>query len=382
IAGVIGLTALMGLTDKTLFLVHRAEHYISIAICLMFVDDWIAGAKIVWLALWLGAALSKVNHHFPTVISVMISNAPWTGLIGMRERMYQNYPDDLRPSPFADRAAAIGALNEFIIPVILVFGDGGIVTFVGLLVMVVFHLFITSTFPMGVPMEWNVMMIYGGFVLFGVHASVSIWSIGAPLLVGWLLFMHLGVVLYGSFFPRQVSFLLAHRYYAGNWPFTVWLFRGDSVQKLDAHLTKYSPTIPKQLRVLYDEKTITAVMSKIPAFRIMHLLGRSLRELIPRAVDDVEQYHWLDGELVAGIALGWNFGDGHLSDDRMLNSIQKRCRFEEGELRVIMVESQALHRADADWRIFDASTGLIDQGTVQIADLMKGQPWDIDKANH
>ena len=28
-------------------------------------------------------------------------------------------------------------------------------------VMLVFHLFITSSIPMGVPIEWNVIMVYG-----------------------------------------------------------------------------------------------------------------------------------------------------------------------------------------------------------------------------
>ena len=32
--------------------------------------------------------------------------------------------------------------------------------------------------------------------------------------------------------PSRVSFLLAMRYYAGNWAYNIWLFRGDAVRKL------------------------------------------------------------------------------------------------------------------------------------------------------
>ena len=41
---------LMGITDRTLFLVHRSEHYLSLVICLLFAEHWIAGSKFVWMA--------------------------------------------------------------------------------------------------------------------------------------------------------------------------------------------------------------------------------------------------------------------------------------------------------------------------------------------
>ncbi len=39
-------------------------------------------------------------------------------------------------------------------------------------------------------------------------------------------------------------------------------------------------------------------------FRLMHLHGRALVELVPQAVDRLEDYEWVDGELIAGLALG------------------------------------------------------------------------------
>ena len=51
------------------------------------------------------------------------------------------------------------------------------------------------------------------------------------------------------------------------------------------------------------------------AFRSMHSHGRALNGLLPRAVDDVDAYDVRDGELVAGVVLGYNFGDGHFHDE-------------------------------------------------------------------
>jgi hypothetical protein len=111
------------------------------------------------------------------------------------------------------------------------------------------------------------------------------------------------------------------------------------------------------------------------AFRAMHLHGRALVDLVPRAVDDVEAYTWQDGELVAGIVLGWNFGDGHLHDEQLLAAVQRQCAFDDGELRCIFVESQPFGRASLHWRIADAKRGQIAQGEVAVEALERLQPW-------
>ena len=35
---------------------------------------------------------------------------------------------------------------------------------------------------MGVPLEWNVLFIYSGLVLFGAYGDVDLWSIESPWL--------------------------------------------------------------------------------------------------------------------------------------------------------------------------------------------------------
>lgn len=369
------LLPLLGITDKTIFLASRAEHYYTALVCFSFAGDWLAGSKLVWVAIWMWAATSKLNHHFPSVIAVMQSNSPLTRIGSLRKIFYRSYPDDLRPSTLAKLMAHTGTVVEYAFPIALLLGHGGTVTTAALAVMLVFHIFITSSIPMGVPIEWNVIMVYGGFVLFGHYAAVDAFSIESPWLIAFLLFALVGVPLFGNFVPSRASFLCSMRYYAGNWAYSVWLFKDDCSKKLDTHLIKAAPRVQDQLRKFYDEDTITATISKVMAFRAMHLHGRCLQILLPKAVDDIDAYEYLDGELVAGVVIGWNFGEGHLHNLQLLRSIQEQCRFEEGELRCIFVESQPMGGAGHAWTIADAAAGVLETGIVEVKDLLALQPW-------
>jgi len=373
------LLPLLGLTDKTIFLASRGEHYFTALVCFLFASDWLPGSKLVWLAIWFWAATSKLNRHFPAVICVMTSNSPLLNIGSIRKLMYRGYPDDLRPSRVAHGLAAAGTLVEYGFPVVLVLSSGGTPTMVGLTVMLGFHLYITSNIPMAVPIEWNVVMVYGAFVLFGHHAAVSPLDVRSPALIIYLIVALVLLPIAGNLFPRFVSFLLSMRYYAGNWAYSVWLFKGDSSRKLDAGLVKSAPLVHDQLRKFYDETTTTALISKVMAFRAMHLHGRALQELVPRAVDDIDEYTWLDGELVAGVVIGWNFGDGHLHDEQLLAAVQAQCAFEPGELRCIFVEAQPFFGKHLAWRIADAKLGQLSEGKVLVAGLTKMQPWGSDR---
>ena len=73
VAPLIVALALLGLRDKTIFLAARGEHYgLKLLIFFFPFTDQIAAFKIVMLALWWGAATSKLNHHFPYVVAAMI----------------------------------------------------------------------------------------------------------------------------------------------------------------------------------------------------------------------------------------------------------------------------------------------------------------------
>jgi hypothetical protein len=287
--------------------------------------------------------------------------------------MYRTFPTDLRPSALATNMAHMGTALELGVPVVLGLSSGGPGTLIGLVMMLGLHGFITSSVPMGVPIEWNFMVVYGAFFLFFANAGVSVFDVGAPMLVV-LAVVLVGLPLLGNFFPRLVSFLLAMRYYAGNWACSVWLFKGDSRKKLE-RLTTGAPWPLVQLLKLYDRRTAVGLLGKVMAFRAMHLHGRALQLLVPKAVDRVEDYEWADGELLAGLALGWNFGEGHLHDEGLLQAIQAQCGFEEGELRCIFIESQPLFGKALAWRVADAKSGERARGEVSIAELRELQPW-------
>ena len=362
------LLPVLGLCDRTVFLAARAEHYYVTVLC-FFATGWIAGAKAVQIALWIWAGVSKLNHHFPAVVCIMTSNSPVMRGAWIRKRMYRRYPDDLRPSTLAVAMAHAGTFLELSVPVVLALGEGGAVTRIGLVMMLMLHGFITSNLPMGVPIEWNVMVVYGAVFLFGQHAPMSVFDVGSAPVAVLLLITLVGVPLLGNLFPDKMSFLLAMRYYAGNWAYSVWLFKGDSYRKLDRHLTKASPWVSDQLERFYDRKTAVGLLGRVLAFRAMHLHGRVLQMALPKAVDRLEDYEHVDGEVVAGLALGWNFGDGHLHDEALLANLQAQCGFEEGELRCIFVESQPFLRPSLYWRIADAKTGRIEEGESRIEDL-------------
>jgi hypothetical protein len=107
----------------------------------------------------------------------------------------------------------------------------------------------------------------------------------------------------------------------------------------------------------------------------MHAHGRALNGLLSHAVDDVESYDVREGEVVAGVVLGYNFGDGHFHNEQLLQAVQERCNFAEGDLRVIMIESQPAHVQRQHYRIYDAASGLVEEGYVQVADMVRSQPW-------
>ncbi len=369
------LVPVLGLLDKTIFLAARSEHYWVTIVVFAVASDWLPGAKVIQAALWSWAGVSKLNHHFPSVVCVMTSNSPALRFEALRRRMYVDYPNDLTPSRLAVVMSHMGTALELGVPIVLVLGSGGTITKVGLVMMLMLHGYITSNVPMGVPIEWNVMVVYAAFFLFGAEADVALSGLFAtPALAAFVLTFAVVLPLAGNLWPERISFLLSMRYYAGNWPYSVWLFRGSAYEKLD-RLKKSSPFVYDQLASFYDPTTTKGIVGKVIAFRLMHLAGRALTELVPRAVDDPRDYEWLDGELVAGLALGWNFGDGHLHDERLLKAIQEQCAFEPGELRCIFVESQPLFRSTLAYRIADAATGELARGEVSVADLRRRQPW-------
>ncbi|HZM82818.1 MAG TPA: DUF3556 domain-containing protein [Candidatus Limnocylindrales bacterium] len=367
---------LLGLRDKTIFLAARGEHYwVTLLVFLMPYPDQVLGLKLVMVAMWWGAATSKLNRHFPFVVAIMISNSPLQRVKWLKRKFYRRFPEDLRPSRLAALAAHTGTVIEYTVPAVLLLSSGGAVTMIALTIMVLFHTHIFSTFPMGVPLEWNVFFIFSALVLFGHYAGIGFGDVGAPLLVVLLAAALAAVVALGNLAPRLVSFLPSMRYYAGNWATSLWCFRGGAEEVLDRNIRKASSRPVSQLSKLYGSEVADLLLYKGLAWRALHHHGRALMGLLPRAVPDLDAYAIREGETIAGLVLGWNFGDGHLHDESLLRAVQERCGFAEGDLRVVILESQPIHRQCQHYRIVDAAAGLIEEGYVDVADMVSRQPW-------
>lgn len=202
------LLVLLGLRDKVIFLAARTEVYGTLAVMFLFsadVDDMVVGLKLVMLLIWWGAAFSKLNQHFPHVVSVMMSNSPILRSKRIKRRFHRSYPDDIRPSRLSADLAHGGTVVEFVVPLVLLLSDGGPVTVVAAIIMVCFHLQILTSLPMGVPLEWNVFMIFGIGFLFVEYAGTGVGDLDNPLVV-LVVLAAASVVVLGNVFPEKFSF--------------------------------------------------------------------------------------------------------------------------------------------------------------------------------
>ena len=100
---------------------------------------------------------------------------------------YRSFPDDLRPSHAAGLLAHVGGSTvEIVLPLVLLFSTNPTVTLLAVIGMVVFHLFILSTFPLAVPLEWNVLFAFATVFLFWGHPAwegYSVADISSPVLL-------------------------------------------------------------------------------------------------------------------------------------------------------------------------------------------------------
>jgi len=372
------LLPLCALADKTIALAARVEHHFAMIVCFLLADQWIAGAKAVQLAIWFWAGVSKLTVAFGYVIPVMVVNNPLVQSAAVRRRMFVDYPRDFRPSALGRGMAHAGTFLELAAPLTLLFVTGpGPLQIAGMVLALMLHGFVLGNMPAGAVFEWNLVSIYAAFFLFVGHPEITVLDLDSLPLALYLGVGLIALPLLGNFFPEKVSFLVSMRYYAGNWAWNGWLFRGDSAKKLD-RLKRASPLLRQQLERFAPEEAANMDCRGL-AFRSLHLQGRAFGVLLPKALGGrpFDEFEYVDGETVAGSVLGWNFGEGHLCDARLLAAIQSQCQFEEGEVRVIQVESQPLLGSTLHWRIADARTGQLAEGEVSLRDLERRDPWDF-----
>jgi hypothetical protein len=384
--GILAVLAVLGLRDKIIFLAARGEVYAPLALVFLFSGaDIVIGAKVVFMVIWLGAATSKLNKHFPFVISTMLANNPFIPSGFLKRSLFKRYPDDLRPSALAGFIAHFSTAVEGLVPLALFFSHGGWPTTIAAFVMIVFHLNILLAFPMGVPLEWNVFMIFGVLWLFVAHARLGLSDLSNPLPVAVLFAAVAGIVVVGNLYPRKVSFLPGMRYYAGNWDTTVWCVKPSADEKIRVGSRALGPMYHLQLERLYKTKEEVLVPLHLAfAFRGMNTHGRALYTLVHRGLAgyDEDDYNLCEGENLCAMVLGWNFGDGHMHNECLIEALQERCGFEPGEVRVVILDSQPIQKQTQEYRLVDAATGEFERGYVNVADMADAQPWADDLPVH
>ncbi len=384
-ATILGLFAAAGLRDKVIFLAARGEVYGALAVCFLFSGaDIIIAAKLVCLVIWIGAAVSKLNKHFPFVISTMMSNNPVFRPRWIKRRFFEHFPDDLRPGRASRWLAHFSTAIEMLVPVVLFFSHGGWVTAIAAFVMLCFHFGILSAIPMGVPLEWNVFMMFSVLALFVGHADIGLGDLQSP----WPLVLFAivaGTVVLGNLFPRKVSFLAGMRYYAGNWDTSLWCVKPSADAKIGDRIVAIASMPAAQMEKFYGSRETAEIYQYMGyAFRAFNTHGRAMFTLAHRAMagQDEADYVLTDGERICSTAIGWNFGDGHMHNEQLIAALHKRCGFEPGEVRVLILEAQPIHRQRQQYRLVDAATGEFERGYILVGDMVTRQPWDDDVPVH
>jgi hypothetical protein len=378
---VIALLVALGLRDKVLFIAARGEQYLPALVFFAFFPfvDMIVAAKLLIVIVWTGAAFSKFGRHFANVIPPMVSNTPWLTSKRIKRLHYRDFPGDMRPSERAVGLAHMGGtFVELVVPLILLFSHNHTVTVAAVVVMLGFHAFIISTFPLAVPLEWNVLFMYIAAFLFLGYPNESGFGLGDmdPVLlvvtVAGLLFFPV----LGNLRPDLVSFLPSMRQYAGNWASAMWAFSPGSEAKLDERVVKGAPMQKQQLTDIYGAEAAEVILYQTLGWRSMHSQARGLNSVMMNQLgEDIDTYTLREAEFACNAVIGFNFGDGHLHDHKMIAAIQKRCRFAPGEFIVVWVESEPVGNGRQQYLVIDAAVGIVERGSWAVADAVAEQPW-------
>ncbi|AEF42891.1 DUF3556 domain-containing protein [Hoyosella subflava] len=375
------LLIVLGLRDKVVFLAARGEQYLPAMIfftALSFTDMIIA-LKVLILVVWVGAGFSKFGKHFANVVPPMVSNSPSTPFKSLKRAHYRNYPNDLRPSKLAHFMAHVnGTAVEIAAPLVLFFSTNKWVSLAAALLMIAFHLFIISTFPLAVPLEWNVLFAYATaflFLGFPNRDGYYITDMSSP----WLLVLVVGGLLFfpvlGNLRPDKVSFLPSMRQYAGNWATALWAFKPGCEDKLNRVTRSAGNQIDQLIETGTEREWAEVTMQKTIAWRSLHSQARGLFSLLLTRLPDIETRTVREAEFLCNSVLGFNFGDGHMHDVDMIQAVQDEAQFEPGELIVVWVESEAFGSGVQHYKVIDAAIGVIEKGTWNVADAVVEQPW-------
>ena len=377
----IALLVLIGLRDKTIFLAARGEQYFPALVFFTVLPftDMIVALKMLIVVVWVGAGFSKFGKHFSNVIPPMVSNSPFIPFKWLKLAHYRDFPHDLKPSGAAHFMAHVnGTFVEIVAPLILFFSTNKWLTLAAALLMVGFHLFIVSTFPLAVPLEWNVVFAYTTvflFLGFPNRDGYAPWDMSPPWMAAVIAAGLLFFPVLGNLRPDKVSFLPSLRQYAGNWASAVWAFAPGAEAKLNRVTRSAGNQVDQFIAFGYEPQWAEITAQKTIAWRAMHSQGRGLFSLLVRRLPDIDTRTVREGEFLCNSLIGFNFGDGHLHNEDLIQAVQHQAEFEPGECVIAWVESEAVGSGVQHYKLIDAALGVVERGTWKVADVVAEQPW-------
>ena len=377
-----GLILLMGLRDKIIFLSSRAEQYVPTLLCFALFSnfvDMVIAAKVFIVIIWMGAGFSKMQHGFSSTVSIMVQNTPWVVWDRFRKATVKDYPNDIRPSRTTHLLAHIGGTTcELIMPLVLLFSPWGWATWIAIISIWLLHTFIISTFPLAVPLEWNVFFIFCvAFLFSNFHAGegYAVWDM-APVLLVTVLVAALFPIVLGALAPQYVSFLVGMKQYAGNWSAATFSLRNKEIEdRINDKIVKSADNQIDQLEPLFGPEISEIFIQKAVAFRMMHPMGRMHISGLMCHVDDLDKRIQREGEFLSNVLTGWNFGDGHCLDERLIAAWQERCEYEPGDVIAVFTESRPAFTNIVQYRVIDAALGTVEKGFYRHDDAYNTQPW-------
>lgn len=377
-----GLIVTMGLRDKIVFLSSRAEQYVPTLLCFaLFTNfvDMVVAAKIFIVLVWMGAGFSKLQHGFSSTVAIMIQNTPWVTSDNLRKATVKDYPNDLRPSKLTHTMAHVGGTTcEVVMPLVLLFSPWPWLTWIAIVSIWALHTFIISTFPLAVPLEWNVFFMFCVAFLFGNFKASDGYGVGDihPALLALVLFMGLFPIILGALRPQYVSFLVGMKQYAGNWASATFSLRNKEIEdRINDKIVKAADNQIDQLEPLFGKEISEIFIQKAVAFRMMHPMGRMHMSGLMCHVDSLDTRIQREGEFLSNVLTGWNFGDGHCLDERLIASWQERCQYEPGDVIAVFTESQPAFSKKVQYRVIDAALGTVEKGWYHNDDAYNEQPW-------
>ena len=144
-----------------------------------------------------------------------------------------------------------------------------------------------------------------------------------------------------------------------------------------------------QLEKFYGSKEAAQIPStwvRVP--RLQHPRQQALFTLAHWAMaygnDGVDEaaYSVTDGERICSMAIGWNFGDGHMHNEQLIAALQRRCHFEPGEVRESAARRPAVAPPDSALPTGRPGHGEFERAGSTSPTWWSGQPWDDDVPVH